>query len=62
MKFDDIVRKTKMVSKYLPKKIPDRIIGELIMNFSRSPRVDHIQVQEFIIVKNPAVKNTTTRT
>src|ERR671925_1655586 len=56
MEFDDIVRKRKMIRKYLPKKIPDRIISKLIKNASRAPSAGHTQVQEFIIVKDPAAK------
>jgi nitroreductase len=56
MEFDDIVRKRKMIRKYLPKKIPDRIISKLIKNASRAPSAGHTQVQEFIIVKDPATK------
>jgi nitroreductase len=56
MEFDDIVRKRKMIRKYLPKKIPDRIISKLISNASRAPSAGHTQVQEFIILKDPATK------
>jgi nitroreductase len=56
MEFDDIVRKRKMIRKYLPKKIPDRTISKLIRNASRAPSASHTQVQEFIIVKDPATK------
>jgi nitroreductase len=59
MEFDDVVSKRKMISKYLPKKIPDRTICNLIKNARRSPSTGRPQVQEFIIVGNPALKNTT---
>ncbi len=57
MGFDDVVLKRKMIRKYVPKQIPDKIINKLIRNASRSPSAGQPQVQEFIIVKNPAVKN-----
>lgn len=56
MEFNDVVRKRKMVRKYLPNGIPDNIINKLIKNASRSPSAGHTQVQEFIILKDPAVK------
>jgi nitroreductase len=37
VEFDDIVRKRKMIRKYLPKEIPDSIISKLIRNASRAP-------------------------
>ena len=56
MEFDDIVRKRKMIRKYLSKEIPDSILSKLIRNASRAPSAGHTQVQEFIIVKDPATK------
>jgi nitroreductase len=56
MEFEDVVRKRKMIRKYLPDKIPDRIISKLIKNASRAPSAGHTQVQEFIIVRDPAIK------
>jgi nitroreductase len=56
MEFNDVLRKRKMVRRYLPKQIPDNIIKKLIENASRSPSAGHTQVQEFIIVKDPAIK------
>jgi nitroreductase len=41
---------------YLPKQIPDKIINKLIKNASRSSSAGHTQVQEFVIVKDLAVK------
>jgi nitroreductase len=37
MEFEDVVRKRKKIRKYLPDKIPDRIISKLITNASRAP-------------------------
>ena len=45
-----------MHKEVLPNGIPDRIINKLIKNTDRSPSVGHIQVQEFIIVRDPALK------
>jgi nitroreductase len=56
MEFEDVVRKRKMIRKYLPDKIPDRIISKLIKNASRAPSAGHTQVQEFIIVRDLAIK------
>ena len=56
MEFEDVVRKRKMIRKYLPDKIPNRIISKLIKNASRAPSAGHTQVQEFIIVRDPAIK------
>src|ERR687891_854941 len=56
MEFDHVVRKRKMIRKYLPKNIPDRIISKMIKNASKAPSAGHTQVQEFIIVRDPATK------
>lgn len=56
MEFDHVVRKRKMIRKYLPNKIPDRIISKLVKNASKAPSAGHTQVQEFIIVRDPAAK------
>jgi nitroreductase len=56
MEFDHVVQKRKMIRKYLPNKIPDRIISKLIKNASRAPSAGHTQVQEFIIVRDPTTK------
>ncbi|HEY6757457.1 MAG TPA: nitroreductase family protein [Nitrososphaera sp.] len=56
MEFEDVVHKKKMRRKYLPNEIPDRIISKMIKNASRAPRAGHTQVQEFIIVRDPAIK------
>lgn len=56
MKFDSVVRKRKMIRKYLPKQVSDQIINKLIENASRAPSAGHTQVQEFIVIRDPAVK------
>jgi nitroreductase len=56
MEFDHAVRKRKMIRKYLPNKIPDRIISKLIRNASKAPSASHTQVQEFIIIRDPTTK------
>ena len=45
-----------MIRKYLPNKIPDRIVSKMIKNASKAPSACHTQVQEFIIVRDPATK------
>jgi nitroreductase len=44
MEFDHVVQKRKMIRKYLPNKIPDRIISKLIKNASRAPSAGYTQV------------------
>ena len=56
MEFDYVIRKRKMIRKYLPNKIPDRIVSKMIKNASKAPSAGHTQVQEFIIVTDPATK------
>jgi nitroreductase len=56
MEFDHVVRKRKMIRKYLSKNIPDKIISKMIKNTSKAPSAGHTQVQEFIIVRDPAIK------
>src|SRR5919112_4024479 len=56
MEFEDVVRKRKMIRKYLSNKIPDRIISKLIKNISRAPSSGHTQVQKFIIIRDPIIK------
>jgi nitroreductase len=45
-----------MIRKYLPNKIPDRIVSKMIKNASKAPSAGHTQVQEFIIVTDPVTK------
>lgn len=56
MEFNDVLRKRKMVRRYRPGRLPDRIISKLIENASRAPSAGHTQVQEFVIVKDPETK------
>lgn len=56
MEFDQVVRKRKMIRKYLPNMIPDSIINKILKNASKVPSAGHTQVQEFIIVRDPAIK------
>jgi nitroreductase len=57
MDFDEVIRKRKMVREYdQSKQISDKIIMKLIRNAHRAPSAGHTQVQEFIIVKDPAIK------
>jgi nitroreductase len=58
MEFEEVVRKRKMIREYqLGKPIPDYIIAKLIENAHRAPSAGHTQVQEFIIIKDPAIKS-----
>jgi nitroreductase len=57
MDFDEVIRKRKMVREYdQGKQISDKIIMKLIRNAHRAPSAGHTQVQEFIIVKDSAIK------
>jgi nitroreductase len=56
MEFDNVVRKRKMIRKYMPKQVSDQVINKLIENASRAPSAGRTQVQEFIVVKDPATK------
>lgn len=58
MEFDQVVRKRKMIRKYLYPiwfQIVS-IISKMIRNASKAPSSGHIQVQEFIIVRDSAIK------
>src|SRR5829696_165328 len=57
MDFDEVIRKRKMVREYdQDKQISDKIIMKLIRNAHRAPSAGHTQVQEFIIIKDHAIK------
>src|SRR5918994_4551166 len=56
MEFDQVVRKRKMIRKYLPNSIPEGVISKMIKNANKAPSAGHTQVQEFIIVRDPAIK------
>jgi nitroreductase len=57
MDFDEVIRKRKMVREYdKGKQISDKIIMKLIRNAHRAPSAGHTQVQEFIIIKDLAIK------
>lgn len=56
MEFDQVIRKRKMIRKYLPNMIPDSLINKVLKNASKVPSAGHTQVQEFIIVRDPAIK------
>ena len=56
MEFDQVVRKRKMIRKYLPNSIPDSVISKMIKNANKAPSAGHTQVQEFIVVRDPAIK------
>jgi nitroreductase len=55
--FDDIIKRRKMVRQYVQDKpIPQGIVDKLIANAHRAPSAGHTQVQEFIIVQDPLIK------
>lgn len=54
---DKVIRKRKMIRKYdQSREVPDKIINKLIDNASRAPSAGHIQVQEFVVIKEPSIK------
>jgi nitroreductase len=56
MDFNEVIRKRKMIREYDSKQVSDEIIRKLIRNAHSAPSAGHTQVQEFIIVKAPAIK------
>jgi len=55
--FDDIIKRRKMVRQYIQDKpIPQKIVDKLISNAHRAPSAGHTQVQEFVIVQDPLIK------
>ena len=56
MDFNEVIKKRKMIREYDSKQVLDEIIMKLIKNAHRAPSAGHTQVQEFIIVKDPAIK------
>ena len=55
--FDDIIKRRKMIRQYKQdKSIPKEIVDKLIANAHRAPSAGHTQVQEFIIVQDPLIK------
>jgi nitroreductase len=56
MDFNEAIRKRKMIREYSSKQVSDETIKKLIRSAHRAPSAGHTQVQEFIIVKDPAIK------
>lgn len=57
MELDEVIRKRKMVRKFDKSRyVPERLISKLLENASKAPSAGHTQVQEFIVVKDPATK------
>lgn len=57
MDFNEVLRKRKMIREYdHDRQLPNEIIMKLIRNAHRAPSAGHTQVQEFIIVRDPAIK------
>ena len=56
MDFNEVIRKRKMIREYDSKQVSDETIKKLIRNAHKAPSAGHTQVQEFIIVKDPAIK------
>jgi nitroreductase len=57
MEFEQVVRKRRMIREFDPdKQIPEKIITKLLMNAHRAPSAGHTEVQEFVIVRDRAIK------
>ena len=57
MEFEEVIRKRRMIREFdADKEIPEKIITKLIRNAQRAPTAGHTQVQEFIIIRDPATK------
>jgi len=57
MEFEQVIRKRRMIREFDPdKQIPEKIIRKLLRNAHRAPSAGHTQVQEFVIVTDPATK------
>src|SRR5207247_5290123 len=57
MEFEQVIRKRRMIKEFDPaKQIPEKIIMKLLRNAHRSPSAGHTQVQEFVIVRDLAIK------
>jgi nitroreductase len=57
MEFEQVIRKRRMIRKFdRNKQIPEKIIMKSLRNAHRAPSAGHTQIQEFIIVKDPAIQ------
>ena len=57
MELDRVIAKRKMIRMYdQNRQVPEHLINKLLDNASRAPSAGQTQVQEFIVVKDPAKK------
>jgi len=57
MEFEQVIKKRRMIREFdLDKQIAEKIITKLIRNAHRAPSAGHTQVQEFIIIRDRAIK------
>ncbi|HYT01753.1 MAG TPA: nitroreductase family protein [Candidatus Acidoferrum sp.] len=57
MEFEQVIKKRRMIREFDPdKQIAEKIITKLIRNAHRAPSAGHTQVQEFIIIRDRAIK------
>jgi nitroreductase len=57
MEFEQVIKKRRMIRDFdSDQQIPEKIIAKLLRNAHRAPSAGHTQVQEFIIISNPATK------
>ena len=57
MDFEQVIKRRRMIREFDPKRqIPEKVITKLLNNAHRAPSAGHTQVQEFIIVRDHAIK------
>ena len=57
MDFEQVIKRRRMIREFDPdKRIPEKMITKLLNNARRAPSAGHTQVQEFIIVRDHAIK------
>ncbi len=56
MEFEEVLKKRRMVRKYLKKEVSDDLIEKILKNAQKAPSAGFTQMQEFIIVKNQKQK------
>ena len=54
MEFEQVIKKRRMIREFA--QIAEKIITKLIRNAHRAPSAGHTQVQEFIIIRDRAIK------
>ena len=58
MEFSEVVRRRRMVRRYLPDAVPDDVLERILDRASRGPSAGFTQGQSFVLVTDPAVRAT----